>query len=85
MSDSWQPTINSEFPISLFYDYFIGNHEYRQLLATAKLELKKSKRKDYYKILGVDRSANEEEIKKGYRKRALVHHPGKKLIFCFGS
>merc|ERR1711881_506550 len=52
-----------------------GNHEYRQLLSNAKLELKKSKRKDYYKILGVDRSANEEEIKKAYRKRALVHHP----------
>lgn len=52
------------------------NGEYRQLLATAKLELKKSKRKDYYKILGVDRSANEDEIKKAYRKRALVHHPG---------
>jgi len=52
-----------------------GNHEYRQLLATAKLELKKSKRKDYYKILGVQRSANEDEIKKAYRKRALVHHP----------
>ena len=56
-----------------------GNHEYRQLLATAKLELKKSKRKDYYKILGVQRSANEDEIKKAYRKRALVHHPGKKI------
>ena len=67
-----------KFPISLLYD-FLGNHEYRQLLATAKLELKKSKRKDYYKILGVDRSANEEEIKKGYRKRALVHHPGKNI------
>merc|ERR1712223_858351 len=52
-----------------------GNHEYRQLLSNAKLELKKSKRKDYYKILGVDRSANEEEIKRAYRKRALVHHP----------
>ena len=67
------------FNISRFY--ILGNHEYRQLLATAKLELKKSKRKDYYKILGVDRSANEEEIKKGYRKRALVHHPGKKNDF----
>ena len=53
-----------------------GNQEYRQLLSNAKLELKKSKRKDYYKILGVDRSANDEEIKKAYRKRALVHHPG---------
>lgn len=54
-----------------------GNAEYRQLLATAKLELKKSKRKDYYKILGVGRNANDDEIKKAYRKRALVHHPGK--------
>merc|ERR1711978_704166 len=52
-----------------------GNMEYRQLLQEAKLELKKSKRKDYYKILGVDKNANEEEIKKAYRKRAMVHHP----------
>jgi DnaJ family protein C protein 7 len=51
------------------------NGEYRRLLQQAKLELKKSKRKDYYKILGVNKSANEDEIKKAYRKRALVHHP----------
>lgn len=51
------------------------NGEYRKLLQHAKLELKKSKRKDYYKILGVDKNANEDEIKKAYRKRALVHHP----------
>jgi DnaJ family protein C protein 7 len=44
-------------------------------LQEAKLELKKSKRKDYYKILGVERNANDEEIKKAYRKRAMVHHP----------
>ena len=47
----------------------------RQLLQEAKLELKKSKRKDYYKILAVDKNANEEEIKKAYRKRAMIHHP----------
>ena len=55
----------------------LDNGEYRRLLQNAKLELKKSKRKDYYKILGVGKNANEDEIKKAYRKRALVHHPGK--------
>ena len=53
-----------------------SNYEYRQLLSQAKLELKKSKQKDYYKILGVGKNANEEEIKKAYKKRALEHHPG---------
>merc|ERR1712223_1393799 len=52
-----------------------SNFEYRQLLNQAKHELKKSLRKDYYKILGVDRNANEGEIKKAYKKRALEHHP----------
>jgi DnaJ homolog subfamily C member 7 len=43
----------------------------------AELELKKSKRKDYYKILGVEKDANELDIKKAYRKLAIVHHPDK--------
>ena len=51
--------------------------ENKQILLEAKRMLKKSKRKDYYKILGVNKSASEEEIKKAYKKRALVHHPGK--------
>ncbi|GFR76132.1 DnaJ homolog subfamily C member 7-like [Elysia marginata] len=49
--------------------------ENKQLLQTAKLELKKSKRKDYYKILGVHKTASEDEIKRAYKKRALIHHP----------
>jgi len=50
--------------------------EIKRLLQEAKLALKKSKRKDYYKILGVDKNASTDEIKKAYKKRALVHHPG---------
>ncbi len=33
--------------------------------------------KDYYKTLGIDKSANKEDIKKAFRKLALLHHPDK--------
>jgi len=32
---------------------------------------------DYYKILGVDKNADDKAIKKAYRKKALEHHPDK--------
>ena len=30
---------------------------------------------DYYSILGVDRSASQEDLKKVYKKASMQHHP----------
>ena len=46
-------------------------------LKKAEAALKRSKTKDYYKILGVARDCTETEIKKAYRKESLIHHPDK--------
>ena len=36
--------------------------------------------KDYYRILGVDRNADEKAIKSAYRKLARKHHPAMKYV-----
>ena len=49
--------------------------ENRATLQEGKRLQKLAKRKDYYKILGINRSASSDDVKKAYRKKALLHHP----------
>ena len=52
-----------------------NNAGLKRELHAAKIEAKKAKRKDYYKLLGVDPNADEYTIKKAYKKASLKYHP----------
>ena len=49
----------------------------RSELKKAEVALKRSKTKDYYKILGVERDCSDTDIRKAYRRESLKHHPDK--------
>lgn len=53
------------------------DHDLREGLHRAEHALKLSKRKDWYKILGLSNTASAIEIKKAYKRLALQWHPDK--------
>ncbi|KFK24764.1 hypothetical protein AALP_AA8G022000 [Arabis alpina] len=55
------------------------DHEIHEALGRAEKALKMSKRKDWYKILAVSKTASIAEIKKAYKKLALQWHPDKNV------
>jgi len=54
-----------------------SNSETKQLIEECKREEKQAKKKDYYKILGVNKNSTADEIKKAYKKLAPKWHPDK--------
>ncbi|CAK7274339.1 hypothetical protein SEPCBS119000_006118 [Sporothrix epigloea] len=47
------------------------------LINEANVLLRRSKEKDYYKVIGVPRDADDKQIKSAYRKLSKLHHPDK--------
>ncbi|KAI1932801.1 hypothetical protein LOZ66_006741 [Ophidiomyces ophidiicola] len=53
------------------------SHQIRTLYQKAQRLLKRSQQKDYYKVLGVDREADDVVIKRAYRRLTKQYHPDK--------
>jgi len=61
-------------------DHAKEHHQHQriqELLQKAHTLLKRSKTKDYYKVLGLTRDADERDIKKAWRKLTKLYHPDK--------
>jgi len=73
-SGAWQEAVNELKAVAEANPNDAG---LQKEVRSAELELRKSQRKDYYKILGVDRDADENAIKRAYKRQALKWHPDK--------
>lgn len=54
-----------------------NDQKIQQMLQKAQIALKRSKEKDYYKVLEVAHDADERQIKAAYRRMTKLHHPDK--------
>uniref|UniRef100_A0A9J7Z6F4 DnaJ (Hsp40) homolog, subfamily C, member 3b n=2 Tax=Cyprinus carpio TaxID=7962 RepID=A0A9J7Z6F4_CYPCA len=70
--DICSSTLTDYYKMNRIFEPF---HFIREGLDRAQKLLKQSRKRDYYKILGVSRSANKQEVIKAYRKLAQQWHP----------
>ena len=74
----WRRSLDSLLSCAAHLDHATCNtrrSEAHEGLQRAQLEQKKAKRKDYYKILGLEKTADAATIKRTFRKFALQFHP----------
>ena len=62
----------------MFY-LMIAGYEYSWSFDESWKGFEDSKRKDYYKILGISKTSSMAEIKRAYKKLALQFHPDKNV------
>jgi DnaJ family protein C protein 3 len=73
-AENFEAAINT---LSRAKEHHPDAQQVNQLLHNAQVELKRTKTKDYYKVLGVPRDADELQIKGAYRRMVKLHHPDK--------
>ncbi|KAH9310034.1 hypothetical protein KI387_037945, partial [Taxus chinensis] len=74
--EDWEGAVND---IKIAHQKSPQDMNIREALQRAEHSLKLSKRKDWYKILGISRTASIAEIKRSYKKLALQWHPDKNV------
>ncbi len=65
------------FPFLFYSQIDPNNGHVANVLRNAEVALAQSKKTNYYKILEVRRNAETVEIKKSYKRLALLWHPDK--------
>ena len=68
MQERWQEALNTYNTAKECKEPPAG---LREKLREATLEIKKAKRKNYYKILGVDKNVGETELRKKYKRLSI--------------
>lgn len=74
LTEDWEGAVSD---LKIAFQKSPQDMDIRETLMRAERSLKLSKRKDWYKVLGVSKTSSIAEIKRAYKKLALQWHPDK--------